>query len=369
MKKLLLILAFCPIFVLAQVSTKGFTIEGKVDGHPDGTDVVIYKNGENTEMARTKLDKSKFEFKGSVNEPVLCFIIIGNSKKPIEVFVENTKISIKGNDANPPVFEIEGSSSHKDFEAFLKDFMPHANQLNSLASTINATPAGTEREKLTTVYNTTMGNLQKSIDKFIKDKPKSWVSPFVLNVTYSYNDDIAMLESRYKLLDDKIKKTETGKQLELFIADGKIGAIGTQAMDFSQPDTSGTPVSLSSFRGQYVLIDFWASWCGPCRTENPNVVENFNKFKKKNFTILGVSLDRPGQKEKWVNAIHEDNLTWTHISDLQFWSNSAALLYKVKGIPQNFLVDPQGKIVAKNLRGPQLEAKLCELLGCETKPF
>lgn len=368
MKRLLLILALFPIAIMAQVTSKGFTIDGKLDGYPDGTEILLYKNGENTEMAKAKLLKGKFIIKGTVKEPVLCFLIAGESK-PLEIYVENTVISVKGNMAQPAVYQVEGSASHKDFDGFVKTFMPLAKQVNSLAATINNTVPGAERDKLLANYNTSQEDMQKAIDKFVKDKPKSIVTPFILDVTYSFNEDITMLEKRFNLLDEKIKKSETGKQLAAAIAERKIGAIGTQAMDFSQPDTTGALVSLSSFKGQYVLIDFWASWCGPCRAENPNVVENFRKFNKKNFTVLGVSLDRPGQREKWLNAIHEDTLTWTHISDLQFWNNSAAILYKVKGIPQNFLVDPSGKIVAKNLRGPALEAKLCELLGCETKPF
>jgi peroxiredoxin len=133
-------------------------------------------------------------------------------------------------------------------------------------------------------------------------------------------------------------------------------------LEFSQADPAGKPVSLSSFRGKYVLVDFWASWCRPCRMENPNVVKAFNKFNNKNFTVLGISLDR--EKDPWIKAIEKDGLVWTQVSDLKFWENEVAQLYRVQGIPQNFLVDPNGKIVAKNLRGEALETKLCELLGC-----
>jgi peroxiredoxin len=138
--------------------------------------------------------------------------------------------------------------------------------------------------------------------------------------------------------------------------------LGKQAPDFTLPDVNGKDVRLSSLRGKYVLVDFWASWCAPCREENPNVVRAFQEFKDKNFTVLGVSLDRPGQKDKWLKAIEDDGLAWTHVSDLKFWESSVVPLYHLEGIPYNVLLDPEGKVIAEGLRGRALVNKLNEVL-------
>jgi peroxiredoxin len=375
MKKLFLLIVMIPVLAQAQTpgknnpsspaKGKSFTITGKLIGYADETEVNLFRNGDNKEIASGKIKKGSFELKGKVDEPVLCFMAIGPGSGPIQVYVENSKINITNDPKNKGKYIITGSSSQKDFDQFVDIFTPLAQQASSLASSINSLVPGADRDGLMTIYNNIMGLIQKQLDTFVIKKSHSVIAPFVLTITSQFYEDPQLLEDRFNKLDASVRNLESGKQLAAMIAEKKIGAIGTQAIDFAQPDTTGAMVALSSFRGKYVLVDFWASWCGPCRNENPTVVESFIKFKGKNFTVLGVSLDKPGQKDKWIQAIREDGLLWTQVSDLQWWENAAAKIYHIQGIPQNILVDPNGKIVGRNLRGPALEAKLCEILGCE----
>jgi peroxiredoxin len=280
------------------------------------------------------------------------------------VYVENKKMTVSGSKTNIQHLKVTGSSAHNDFVRFQEIFNPLITSLNTTVNAINRATQKPQYDALMKVYDSTKNVVQKRIDEFITSKPKSIVSPFLLLVTADMYDDPLLLEKRFNSLDPSVKNYSVSKNLYSYIQYNKVGAVGTTAIDFTQPDTTGTPVSLSSFRGKYVLVDFWASWCGPCRAENPNVVENFNQFKQKNFTVLSVSLDKPGGKDNWLGAIHKDNLTWTQVSDLQFWNNAAAQLYRVNSIPFNMLIDPSGKIIAKNLRGELLHSKLCEVLGC-----
>jgi peroxiredoxin len=203
--------------------------------------------------------------------------------------------------------------------------------------------------------------ISQSYGNFAAKNLTSPIAIFCLESYVGMDLDPAKVEPLYLQLPEETRNSPSGKNFEKRIQSAKQTAIGSMAPEFVQEDTLSRPIALSSFRGKYLLIDFWASWCGPCRQENPTVVKAFNQFNQKGFTILGVSLDQPGAKSKWMDAIHKDGLTWTQVSDLKFWDNAAAKLYGVRGIPQNYLLDPTGKIIAKNLRGEALMKKLAEI--------
>ncbi|PZR27160.1 MAG: hypothetical protein DI535_11645 [Citrobacter freundii] len=263
--------------------------------------------------------------------------------------------------------EVTGSVSHKDYLALKNKAASYDDQFKKLYEAYSAARKG--KDSLGTVA------IRKSIDSlqdvvndkvyrdFVKTNGKrSAVAIYALSQYTGYSIDPAKAQPVYDLLGPAVKSLPAGIAFRNRIEIAKQLEIGKQAIPFTQNDTLDNPVTLASFKGKYVLVDFWASWCGPCRAENPNVVAAFNKYKDKDFTVLGVSLDRPGAKDKWLKAIHDDQLQWTHVSDLNYWDNEVAKLYDVKAIPQNFLLDKDGKIVAKNVRGEELETTLKELI-------
>lgn len=199
--------------------------------------------------------------------------------------------------------------------------------------------------------------------EFIKKHPDYLVSVDALKDAVGYlPDDIRPYDKLFNGLNGEVRKSKEGIALKKTIDGFMAVCIGVEAPLFQQADTSGKMISLKDLRGKYVLIDFWASWCGPCREENPNVVKAYEQFKDKNFTVLGVSLDKAEKRDAWLKAIKDDGLAWYHVSDLKFWNNAVAQLYSVRSVPQNFLIDPKGKIVGANLRGEALQQKLQELI-------
>jgi peroxiredoxin len=239
--------------------------------------------------------------------------------------------------------------------------------MNSVNATFAAATAENKKDKA--FLDSLMDKVKAALKEkdsltliFAREHPDSYISLAMLKETAGKEIDVSKIEPVFKCLSVRLRTSREGAEFAASINEARSTSIGAIAPDFIQADPNGQPVRLSDFRGKYVLLDFWASWCGPCRAENPNVVKAYNRYSDKNFTVLSVSLDQPGKKDAWLAAIKADGLNWTQVSDLRFWNNTAARQYAIKAIPQNFLIDPTGKIIGKNLRGNALDKKLEEVL-------
>jgi len=341
-----------------------FAINGNVKGLTESSTVYLTEVSNPTDtVAVTIVKNGQFVLSGHVYEPNLFEVNFGSAQKKTPLFMGNDKISLSGAVADLKSIRATGSSSHSDFLEFQATFNPYFARLNSVIGLANSPEGAKNKDSLFRVYKKLTDTVLTDLDRYITKKPSSYVSAFVLVVLSQVSEDVMTQERRLHSLSPEVQKGYYAVYLQKQLDEQRIGAVGTPEIDFTQNDTAGIAVTLSSFKGKYVLVDFWASWCNPCRMENPNVVSTYHKFKSKNFTVLGVSLDK--SKDPWIKAIKDDGLAWTQVSDLKFWNNDVAVKYHIQSIPQNFLIDPSGKIIGRNLRGPDLQARLCELLGCE----
>jgi len=334
---------------IAGVETGKVYLQKLVDGQPENIDTADVVDG-------------KFEFKGKIAMSDIRFLRLNEKDYIAQFFLDNASIKIEANKDSLRNTKITGSPTQDVFQIYINEMEKLNKEVMALQGKYqNAMTSGNtnEAEKAKIDYQAMIDNNLVYSKNFVKEHPTSIVSAYITIAQLATQIEGAELDSIVSKFPAEISTSEYVVKLKKIVQEQKKTAVGTIAPDFTMNDTEDKPVQLSSLRGKVVLIDFWASWCGPCRQENPNVVKVYQKYRTKGFEILGVSLDRG--KAEWLQAIKDDKLEWLHVSDLQYWQNAAARLYAVNSIPQSFLLDQDGKILAKGLRGEQLEKKLAEL--------
>lgn len=379
------VIALAAVFLFSACDQKDqnqYTVKGNIKNN---TATTVYLEEATPAQAQplivdsaTISGRGDFELSTLSKGEALYSLRLNNNRYPFASFINDTEeITVQADFANPQSpYTVKGSPTSQA----LKDF------LSTIGSKLDAMqdiryPADTlsyKRPQRDSIRASVMGkatvartDVKNYVTNFIGGSNNATLSLYALSSYQSLAGNPgfgleSLADAEVKtIVDNAAKKFPDHaalKSIQESLNGQPQAAARTTAPDFTLPDVTGKPVSLSSFKGQYVLVDFWASWCPPCRAENPNLVAAYNQYKDKNFTILGVSLDRPGQKDAWLQAIKEDNLAWTHVSDLAFWDSKVVPLYNIQSIPYNILLDPQGNVIGESLTGAALQKKLAEVL-------
>lgn len=373
MRKIILLAGLSLLASCSKVKDNEYLISGTVNGLENGKTAVLQIQNEMGPVSKdtVKVENGKFEFKGSFAEgPEIGFVVLQDVKNGMVPFIlENGAINIIVDKDTIQKSKVSGTKNNDKFQEYndgtgviFKKMLAYqkANQkryTDAMKTNDTATMRALTNESR--VFQEDMDKYSKS---FVEKNPESFLSCLLLeNFIGRQSLEADKIVKLYNAMSSDIKKTKSGIRVGEFVKGQTAVKIGMKAPDFSAPSPEGKKISLKESLGKVTIIDFWASWCGPCRAENPNVVALYNEFHAKGLNIIGVSLDKDA--DKWKEAIAKDKLSWTHISNLKHWSEPIAKQYNVQSIPATFILDASGNIVAKNLRGAELKAKVVELLA------
>lgn len=351
---------------------QGYQISGTVENAPDGQEIIISElNNTNTQaipVDTAVVTGGRFELDlPEKDKPTISFLNVKGTRGNVLFIADNTPISFEIYPDSLYASKASGGKDNEVLYAYLKDVRSTnermANARNSMRDAFNSQDTTGLRSLEATQRQLFEEDKERKIE-LVENNPNSIVSVMILQDmlnTQAYSS--SELRSLYEQLDPEVQKSPLAQTFKTGLDRMSKTDIGSQAPDFSAPTPEGEELALKDVLGKVTLVDFWAAWCRPCRVENPNIVEVYNQYHDKGFNIIQVSLDRPGQKDKWIQAIEEDNLEqWNHVSNLMFWQDPIAAEYGVRAIPAAFLLDENGKIIAKDLRGPALGEKVGELL-------
>jgi len=386
MKKILVFVSAVAVLVSCNKAGENeYIVTGNVKGI-DGKNVFLEKQDEAGQLKQVdtvKIENGKFTFKGSAKEPEMYLIQVADTQGKVPFILENGDIDMTINKDSINITKVTGTYNNDELSAYKEEGMKIQKKMMKFQET-NMTKMQAAQQKQDTVvmnglrkeYMKIQEDFMKQSDAYVGTHPKAYISALIIDGMFNQmNPDVEKIKKYYAGLDKAVKDTKVGKGIQTKL--DKIGKpvaevtapaeggvqVGSVAPDFSANTPDGKTVSLKQSLGKVTIVDFWASWCKPCREENPNVVALYNELHAKGLNIVGVSLDK--EAAPWKEAIAKDKLAWNQVSNLKFWKDPIAATYGVQSIPATFILDASGKIVAKDLRGAELKAKVNELLAAK----
>lgn len=371
-KAFLLLIASISVVSCSKVGKNEFIINGKVDGLKDGTVVYLQKQdstGNTSAIDTVKIEKNKFTFTGPIKDTDIYLIQIENTQGKVPLVLETGEIDVKVNKDSLQLAQVTGTYNNDELNGYRTDQGKLQKKMMKFQKD-NMMKMNEARQKNDTVFINGLkkeyGKLQKEgeemSEKYVTSHPKAYISILIIQSMFSsMTPDIPKLTKLFNSLDAEVKNTKAGIKTKKTLDKFSATAIGNKAPEFSGPNPQGETVSLKGSLGKATIIDFWASWCKPCREANPGVVALYNEYHAKGLNIISVSLDK--DNTAWKEAIAKDQLNWNHISNLKYWEEPIARQYNIYSVPATFLLDASGKIVAKDLSGAELKAKVASLLG------